>query len=317
MNQTCKISVVIPLYNKAPHIARAVNSVLSQKEPVNEILIIDDGSTDESVDVVRSMSCDRILLIQQQNSGVSVARNTGIKNARNPLVAFLDADDAWLPTHIETLKRLYASHPQCGAFASARMLGKEGEKPVPLYYHNMPSESWEGVLPNYFVSAPCSSSTVMVPKYVFEKVGLFPIGERIGEDLDMWCRIALQYPIAFSKKNGAIKYEDSINKSRHYGVKQERYGALLATLEHTLLNRPALPRGIEYNDIREYRDSVMIYVAVYKVLAGQSKQARQLLFHARESTQHPITRRKWIVLSYFPNFILRYLAKKHKNIYFA
>ena len=96
-----KISVVIPAYNAEQHIGRAIDSVLAQTRPADEIIVIDDGSTDATAEVIRSFG-DRVTLIQQKNAGVSVARNTGIEAATGDWIAFLDADDEWLP---EKLKR--------------------------------------------------------------------------------------------------------------------------------------------------------------------------------------------------------------------
>jgi glycosyltransferase involved in cell wall biosynthesis len=309
MSDEPQISVVIPLYNKGPHIRRAVESVLNQTSPVSEIVIVDDGSTDNSVVVVQGLKCDLVRLMQQENGGVSVARNAGITHAKHSLIAFLDADDEWLPHHVETLKRLYVKHPECGAFASARAYGEEGKDVRPARYHGIPEGEWEGVIPNYFKAAlgtpPIWSSTVMVRKDAFDKAGLFPVGERVGEDLDMWSRIALHYQIAFSRKVSAIKYKDTVNASRHYGMEISKYGALLETLEAVLRDHTPLLPGMEYDDIREFRDAILINVATEKVIVGQSREARAMLVRAKQSRLHAKLLKKWLFLSYIPSGILR------------
>lgn len=313
MPDRLQISVVIPLYNKGPHIRRAIDSVLGQSSSVDEIVVVDDGSTDDSVAVVQGLNCALLRLVQQKNGGVSVARNTGIQHARNALIAFLDADDEWLPCHVETLKRLATDFPECSAFASARAYGAEGTDVRPAHYRGIPEGDWEGVLPNYFKAAmgapPLWSSTVMVRREAFDVAGMFPVGERIGEDLDMWCRIALKYPVAFSRKVGAIKYKDTVNASRHYGMKIEKYGALLATLDSVLVDRPKLKQGIEFDDIREFRDSILINVATEKVLVGATQEGRAMLTRARHSRLHAGLRKKWLLLSYCPGALLRLLWK--------
>ena len=309
MSASLQVSVVIPLYNKGPHIQRAIESVLVQASPVSEIVIVDDGSTDDSVAIVQAIECDLIRLIRQENRGVSVARNTGVQHAKCSLVAFLDADDEWLPDHVETLKRLYISHRECGAFASARAYGEEGQDVRPAHYRNIPGGEWEGVIPNYFKAAlgapPLWSSTVMVRKDVFQEVGLFPVGERVGEDLDMWARVALKHPVAFSNKVGAIKYKDTVNASRHYGMMIEKYGALISTLESVLNERPSLYEGIGYDDIRELRDAMLINVATEKVIVGQSREARAMLMRAKQCRLHAGLRKKWLFLTYVPGGLLR------------
>jgi len=113
------ISVVIPLYNKARHIRRALSSVLAQTAPCFELVVVDDGSTDGSADVVRSISDSRLRLVVQPNGGECAARNRGIRETSGELIAFLDADDEWLPEFLSTVMRLYDQCPQAGAYATA------------------------------------------------------------------------------------------------------------------------------------------------------------------------------------------------------
>ena len=105
------VSVVIPLYNKAPHISRAINSVLGQTSPPEEIIVIDDGSTDGGGDIVKAYQDPRIRYIRQENQGVSAARNRGIELAKGELIAFLDADDAWKPKFLETISEMRSLYP--------------------------------------------------------------------------------------------------------------------------------------------------------------------------------------------------------------
>jgi glycosyltransferase involved in cell wall biosynthesis len=98
--ETMKTSAVIPAYNAEKHIARAIDSVLAQTRPADEIIVVDDGSIDKTPDVVRSFG-DKVIFIQQENAGASAARNTGINAASGDWIAFLDADDEWLPSRLE------------------------------------------------------------------------------------------------------------------------------------------------------------------------------------------------------------------------
>lgn len=204
------VTVVIPLYNKGPYIERAIRSVLCQTFQDFEVIVVDDGSSDRGPEVVESLSDPRLRMIRQQNTGVSAARNRGIDEAESDLVAFLDADDAWYPEFLETILRLRQKFPQAGAYATAYQIRYPNGNVVLPKFKAIPPPPWEGLIPRYFRSAlgppPVSSSAVAIPKSVFEEVGKFVVGEPLGEDLDMWGRIALKYSIAFSWKVGATYF---------------------------------------------------------------------------------------------------------------
>lgn len=212
------VSVVIPLYNKSLYIARALNSVLAQTFQEFEVVVVDDGSTDDGAEIVRRFNDPRIQLIQQENQGVSAARNRGIDAARADLVAFLDADDEWLTDHLETLQRLYKIYPDAGACTTAyRTINPNSRIKTPKYYA-IPKKPWEGIISNYFRSAaigfpPVCASAVGIPKNILIEVGGFNTNEYRGEDLDLWARIAIKYPIAFSWEGIVIYHTEATNRA--------------------------------------------------------------------------------------------------------
>lgn len=116
------VSIVIPLYNKGPHISRTIQSVLNQTEQNFEIIVVDGQSTDEGPKIVKSFEDPRIFFFEQVGSGVSSARNEGISHSRSDFVAFLDADDEWMPDHLETLLRLREAYPEAGAYTTAYLV---------------------------------------------------------------------------------------------------------------------------------------------------------------------------------------------------
>ena len=212
------VSVVIPLYNKGPYIARALNSVLAQTFQDFEVIVVDDGSTDDGAAVVRGFDDPRIRLIQQENQGVSAARNRGIEAARAELVAFLDADDEWLPGFLGTVMRLRRKFPEAGAYATAFMKKFSSDICQEQTFSGIPQSDWEGIIPSYFRSCafgklPIRSSNVAIPREVFFDVGMFPVGEWWGEDTDMWGRVALRYPIGFSSGYYAIYNVGATNRT--------------------------------------------------------------------------------------------------------
>ena len=174
------VSVVIPLYNKGPYIKRALSSVIDQTFQDFEIIVVDDGSTDNGADVVRSFDDLRIRLIQQENAGVSVARNHGIDEAKAELIAFLDADDEWLPKFLETIIRMRNNFPEAGVYATAYLWHSFKGKIVPKHY-GIPAYTWEGIMPNYFSvvanrSLPLTASSVAIPKSILYDIGMFQAG---------------------------------------------------------------------------------------------------------------------------------------------
>lgn len=199
------ISVVIPLYNKARQVAHTLRSVLGQTFREFEVVIVDDGSTDGSADEARSVHDGRIRLVSQRNAGVSAARNRGVAEARYDLIAFLDADDEWEPTYLETQYNLYKKYPDCSVYACNYEFCNADGRVMPTILRKLPFEGEDGILSNYFEVASCShpplwTSAVMVRKQALQAVGGFPLGIRSGEDLLTWARLAVKYKIAFSRK---------------------------------------------------------------------------------------------------------------------
>jgi glycosyltransferase involved in cell wall biosynthesis len=197
------ISVVMPLYNKEHEVGRAVQSVLAQTFSDYELLVVDDGSTDKGPDVVAAWNEPRIRMIRQDNGGVSAARNRGIAEARAGLVAFLDADDEWLPEFLETIIRLRENFPVCRVFATSYMICYMGQPPrLAILRGALPAGNNEGILLDYFQTAtfsdpPLHSSAVAVDKKAITEINGFPIGIIAGEDLLTWARLAVRFDIAY------------------------------------------------------------------------------------------------------------------------
>lgn len=219
------VSAIIPLYNKVRHVQRAIDSVLAQTHADFELIVVDDGSTDGSAEVVRRRADRRIRLVEQENAGVSAARNRGAAEAKCELVAFLDADDRWLPDFLETVLRLRDRFPQASVWATAyAAVGENGEQ-TPTDFPGLGVASAEGGLIDYFQSPgpwmPVHASAVMIQREALVKAGGFPVDMRCGEDWDTWIRLALRYRIAWSPEVKAVLYQDAENRTNgfcHTGV---------------------------------------------------------------------------------------------------
>lgn len=203
------VSVVMPLYNKEAEVRRSVESVLTQTVSDFELIVVNDGSTDRGPDVVRSISDARIRVFDQENAGVSAARNRGIDESRSGLIAYLDADDEWKPEFLETILHLKEEFPSCSVFATNYILRDvNGKHHLPII-RGLPPHPWGGVIEDYFGVAvrsdpPLCSSAVSVKKEALCAVGLFPVGVTSGEDLLTWARLAAKYSVAYTTKPLAV-----------------------------------------------------------------------------------------------------------------
>lgn len=245
-------------------------------------MVVNDGSTDKSADIVKNFSDTIIRLINQKNAGVSVARNRGINEAKSELIAFLDADDEWMPDYLEAILRLREKYPCAGLYATSIktefidnvLMDKDEElrKLIPD----------EGLIFNYFkVNLKDVShkdifytSSVTVPKKIFSEVGGFQTGFWWGEDIDMWGRIALKYPFAYSSQACAIYYQNVVN-SAAYRRKPVKGHPLLETGKEALKLGRVPPEIIK--DLEEYMKFVEMCTAKHNVEAGDKNLALSLL----------------------------------------
>ena len=193
------ISVVIPLYNKREYVERALASVAAQTLASFEVIVVNDGSTDGGDLIAQEYTSadERFQLVSQPNAGVSAARNRGVRQARGEYIAFLDADDEWLPRfleeHIEILRR------ESDVVASFCNFWLDSKRRPGL---GCPQRE-VAIIDDYFAfclahrRSGMNSSVTVIRRDVIIEAGLFPIGRRLGEDLDTWCRVACLGKIAF------------------------------------------------------------------------------------------------------------------------
>ena len=203
------ISVIMPLYNKEDYVGEAVESVLSQLDTNFELIVVNDGSTDNSIQNVQNFNDDRLRIISQENLGVSAARNSGIKEAKSDLLAFIDADDIWAPNYLKTILNLRNDYPQCKILATGyQYIYNDGSKVSP-FFKGLLEHPWSGIIKNYFEIAsksdpPLCSSVVTVYKNAVESIGGFPEGVTSGEDLLTWARLAAKFTVAYNSEPHAF-----------------------------------------------------------------------------------------------------------------
>ena len=191
-----EISVIIPTYNAAEYLPEAIDSVLAQTFQDFELIVVDDGSTDGTEEVVRSYG-DRVRYLRQENRGPGAAKNLGIKNSRGPLVVTLDADDRWLPHKLERQYEYMREHPEIGMVNTD--FSTFNEKGVMTRHYNREyrkiyqGDIFDRLLQKNFVG----SGVVMFRRECLDRVGLFPENFMISEDWHLWLRIAKEYRVGY------------------------------------------------------------------------------------------------------------------------
>ena len=302
------ISIIIPTYNRGPYISRALNSIINQSFQDFEVIIVDGNSTDNGIEIIRSFDDSRIRLIQQNGKGVSAARNQGVKESQADLVAFLDADDEWMPLHLETVLQLRKRYPDAGLYTTAYKIFMNDGKIQWANYKYIPSPPWEGLLPNYFTSSalgdyPVWTSVVAIPKKIFNEVGGFPEGYWFGEDADLFGKIAFKYPVAFSWEFGGIYHWDAGNRACNKELFLD-VEPFVRTARDALNNCEVKPEFIE--PLNEYIYQKEICRAEVNIIAGNAMTARAILKQCKPKWIYKM-KIKWFILSFVPNRLLLYL----------
>lgn len=214
------ISVVIPLYNKQSCIRTTIESVLSQTYSDFELIVVDDGSTDDSASVVAKLSDPRIHLVRKENSGVSSARNAGIRQATSEYIAFLDGDDLWEPEFLEEVNKMITDFPEAGIWGTSYFFLKQGtkvsaEKPLPDGFYGIIANPW--VLGHYYWT-----SAVCCRKSALEEIGGFDERIAYGEDIDVWWQIMLRHPAVYSNRPLAVYRFDEENRAMNKIIPLEK-----------------------------------------------------------------------------------------------
>lgn len=305
-----KVSVVIPLYNKAPYIRRAVESALRQSFMSDEVIVVDDGSTDSSAAEVKKIADSHLCLIQQPNAGECAARNRGVAEAKNELVAFLDADDEWKPDFLLHIQRLVNNFPDCGAYATAyEVVSPYGNVEYPSLGH-LPPSPWIGIIPDFFklfqVTLPFFPSSIAIAKTAYHALGGFPVGVKRGGDLMMWIRLGMRYPVAYSSSRQVIYHTEAVNRACVI-FPSNNEGA------HTIMIAGMLEKGeIPADllpDVMDYCVQEQIGKAKELIQAGHSDSARMLLEKAKNNRKYHRDWLWWSFWSLVPYPLLEFARK--------
>jgi len=194
------ISVVIPAYNSGAYIARTVESAIGQSRACMEVIVVDDGSKDNTGDVVAKFA-DKVKYIRQENAGASTARNTGIIQASGNWIAFLDADDEWKEDYLAKQVKLLERNPQL-VWTAANFYNCCCNDGHSMHLHDNGAgeklldggEVFEDYFQAYVNGSAGWTGTLIIKKDVLEEAGMFTEGQPMANDIDMWWRIAYRYP---------------------------------------------------------------------------------------------------------------------------
>ena len=223
------ISVIIPTHNRRHTLPRALDSVLAQQRPADEIIVIDDGSSDGTAAMV-ARDYPRVRLIVQPNAGVSAARNRGIAAARRRWIALLDSDDAWLPHKFDAQIRALAAHPDLRLCHTEEIWMRNGRRVNAMKKH---AKRGGHIFLDALPLCVISPSSALIRRDLFDEVGLFDEALPACEDYDLWLRICAREAVAFVPTPQIVKYgghEDQLSR-RHWGMDRFRVRALQKILD--------------------------------------------------------------------------------------
>lgn len=271
-----RFSVVIPLYNKEHYIEKTIRSVLDQTCTDYEIIVVDDGSSDNSLALARKFASDRVRIIPQENQGVSVARNTGILNAGGEFICFLDADDEWRPDYLAAINGLTETYPESSIFVTAYAVNMGNGK----VNYSARLEPETGCLPSYWLTLAKGydfvwTSAATMRRETLIEAGLFKPGEKIGQDLDMWARVARINPRVAYSNHVCVNYNRAAEQNARTRVRVAWAGAFIRDLEEELVNPDRTAE--ELASIQHKYDKKMTVFIFTAILAGEKERASQAL----------------------------------------
>jgi glycosyltransferase involved in cell wall biosynthesis len=264
-------TVIIPLYNKENYVENALKSILNQTFTDYEIIIVNDYSTDNSVAKIEAYLSEKVRLIHhEENKGLSASRNTGIKNAKADFVTYLDADDLWKPTFLETIYRLISNFPEAKIFGTnyEEIYGDKILKPS--NNSETLADNFEGILDFFKLNIKqgiYNHGSVCFDKSVFEKAGYYDESITFSEDIDFNIRVNSQFKLAYSNTIGmqyAMQSENQITTSKISYKSLPDY----SKYDHLALTN---------NEIKKYLDFERYVLAKHLKFEKSSKKSKEII----------------------------------------
>lgn len=311
-----KFTVVIPLYNKEHVIEKTVKSVLNQRFQDYELIIVNDGSTDDSLAVATRIHSPKVTVIDGPNQGVSSARNIGIQNANGEYISFLDADDIWRDDYLLTVDLLTKKYPQSDLFVTAyRVLLGENR----IHYSTQVGVG-DGCLDSYWKTLRFSydfvwTSATTVRKSALLDAGLFLPGEKVGQDLDMWARVAQNNPKVAYSSNRCVDYRRLAEHNARSRNRIANASAFMIDLEYEL-NNPE--RSLEEQQAIQYKYDLKKTVYIYTcLLNGHNEEAKKAMksWKGSRTLRKTVLRTGLNIAGMLPAWLLRRVYQLRMKIY--
>ena len=230
-----QIAVIIPTFNRKQYLFNAINSVLAQTYKNIELIIIDDGSSDKTINKLKSYE-SQLKIYRQKNKGVSAARNIGIKLSKSDWVAFLDSDDQWDIKKLEKQINYLKKNPRYKICHTDEIWIRNSSRVNPHYKH----KKYGGYIFDKCLDICCiSPSSVIINKSIFDNVGLFDETLPVCEDYDLWLKITAKFPVLYLNEKLTIKYGGHSNQlsKKYWGMDRFRIKALENIIKNNSLNK--------------------------------------------------------------------------------
>ena len=228
------LSIIIPTFNRCELLYRALNSVFKQTYSDYEVIVIDDGSTDDTVEMLQK-NFTQLRYFYQSNKGVSAARNKGLALAHGRWIAFLDSDDEWLPQKLEKQISLLKAKPDYKICHTEEIWVRNGIRVNQMKKHRK-TGGW--IFPHCLPLCAMSPSSILIHRSVFDSIGNFDTSLPACEDYDLWLRITAKYPVLYMEEPQIKKYgghDDQLSK-KHWGMDRYRIQALQNIIYGDTLN---------------------------------------------------------------------------------
>jgi glycosyltransferase involved in cell wall biosynthesis len=309
------VSVVVPLFNKERYIRRCIESICRQTMPDFEAVVVDDGSADRSADVAEAIADPRIRIIRQENRGEGAARNRGIREARAELIAFLDADDEWLPGFLEAIMDLRHSHPEAGILATGYRRYRNGSWDMETTLAG-PSGDHRLLIRNYLCLAmkgnPVCSSNTAIPSSVLAQTGGFPEGEPYGADRDLWVRVTLKYPVAYDVRILSIYHSEALGRVLDQQPAEPVFPPVVRTLRRAF-EENRIPAD-KLAEVSLYNDTVQMECFYTQLHLRRRANARALLAGRYFTARYKALAALWrVLLIFLPMRVVEAIRLKPQN----